>query len=126
MAMDNQRPPLSSEWSDLQQKGEVPEKGKGSTAERAERDEERKRRRMPTEDRRTRICPTLSSRLIGRLRSICKTEGYVGGNGNGVIASTVIEDLLWFAVEAYDRGELEGQEEEIIEVRARLRRSPTK
>ena len=128
MATDEQRPPLSDEWSDLQQRGKVPEKGKGSTADRAERDEERKKPRYPSEDDRMgrKITPTLSAQLVRRLRTICKREGHSGSNGDGVIASPVIEDLLWFAVQAYDRGELESEEEQVVEVRKRLRRKSKK
>jgi hypothetical protein len=82
---------------------------------------------MPTEDRRRgrKISPTLSPILILRLRAICRAEGYVDQDGEGLIASPVIEDLLWAAIEAYERGELE-QQEEIVMVRQRLRRRPPK
>ena len=115
---------LSGQWKDLAQADAVPTQGKGTTAKRAERDEKRKRKRMPTEDRRTRIGPTLSPRLIRKLRAICKQEGHVGRNGNGMIVSSVIEDLLWAAVGAYERGELETEEVEVVEVQKRLRRRP--
>lgn len=125
MAANDRR--LSGEWGDLQDAGQVPNRGKGTTAKQAERDRGRKRRRMPTEDRRRgrKISPTLSSKLIHRLRAICRTEGYVGQDGEGLVASPVIEDLLWAAVEAYERGELEPQEE-IVMVRQRLRRTAPK
>ena len=116
---------MIGDWADLQETGKVPDKGKGKTAERTERDKGRKRKRMPTEDRRSRIGPTLSPDLIRKLRAICKAEGYTGDDGEGVIASPVIEDLLWAAVEAYERGELEGVEE-MKEVRRRLKRRPQK
>ena len=114
---------LSGEWADLQDAGKVPEYGEGETAARVARDRNRKRKRMPTEDRRVgrKIAPTLSRALIRRLRTICKTEGYVGPDGEGIIASPVIEDLLSAAVEAYERGELEQREETVL-VRRRLRR----
>lgn len=123
MKADERR--LSGEWSDLQEAGEVPDRGAGATAERAERDRQRQRTRTPAEDRRRgrKISPTLSPELVRRLRTICKAEGYVDGDGEGVISSAVIEDLLWAAVEAYERGEFDGVEE-VVEVRRRLRRRP--
>ncbi len=125
MATDEQRQSLSDEWSDLQQQGKVPEKGKGTTANYAERDKERKRKRMPTENRRKgrKVSPTLSHKLIQRLQAICKAEGHIDPDGEGIIASSVIEDLLWAAVEAYDRGEFE-EVKEVVQVRQRLRRRP--
>jgi hypothetical protein len=121
MPTDDRR--LSNEWADLQRVGRVPEKGEGETAKRTSRDEQRQRKRMPTEDRRVgrKIAPTLSRDLVNRLRSICKAEGYIDSEGEGIIASPVIEDLLWAAVEAYDRGEFE-REEVVVEVQRRLRR----
>jgi len=121
MSTDERR--LSNEWDDLAGEGAVPDRGVGTTAERAERDKKRRRKRYPSEDRRTRIGPTLSARLIRKLRTICRAEGYVGEDGEGVIASPVIEDLLWAAVEAYERGEFE-KVEEVVAVRRRLKRSP--
>lgn len=120
MATDKRR--LSSEWTDLQKAGQVPEKGKGTTADRVERDKERGRPRYPSEDDRLgrKISPTLSRALVDRLREICKAEGFTGDDGEGVIASTVIEDLLWAAVEAYEQGAFE-QVKEVVEVRPRLR-----
>ena len=125
--MDDERR-LSGQWSDLAKAGAVPTQGKGTTAERAERDEERGRKRMPTEDRRAgrKITPTLSTALVQKLRTICRREGHIGKNGNGMIASSVIEDLLWAAVEVYERGELETEEVEVIKVKKRLRRRPRK
>jgi cellulose biosynthesis protein BcsQ len=41
----------------------------------------------------------------------------------GIIASPMIEDLLWATVEAYDRGKFE-KVEEVVQVRHRLRRGP--
>ena len=124
---DNDERRLSGQWGDLAGAGAVPTKGKGTTAERAERDEKRKRKRMPTEDKRRgcKITPTLSLKLVNRLRTICKEQGHINKSGDGIITSTVIEDLLWAAVEAYERGEFE-TEEEVVEVRRRLRRSPRK
>lgn len=119
---------LGPEWEKLVDEGKVPDKGAGATAERAERDKKREesggRRRMPTEDRRMgrKISPTLSRGLVRRLQAICKAEGYVDKDGKGQIASSVIEDLLWIAVEAYDRGELEAVEEVVEVRRTRLRR----
>ena len=116
---------LSEEWGDLIDAGVVPDKGKGATAERIERDEKRVAPRYPSEERRVgrKISPTLSRALVRRLRAICKAEGYVDQGGEGTIASPVIEDLLWAAVEAYERGEF-GQEKEVVTVRQRLRRRP--
>jgi len=114
---------LSGQWNDLTQAGAVPAQGKGTTAERAERDKDRRRKRMPTEDRRHKITPTLPPKLIQKLQTICKAEGYVGKNGSGLIASSIIADLLWFAVEAYERGELEAEKVEIVQVQKRLRKT---
>lgn len=120
MATDERR--LSGEWTDLQEAGQVPEKGKGATVDRVERDKKRRRRRYPSEDVRTgrKISPTLSRALVERLREICKAEGFTGRDGEGTIASVVIEDLLWAAVEAYEQGAFE-QIEEVVEIRQRLR-----
>ena len=114
---------LSEEWADLQEEGEIREGGVGRTAERAARDKVRKRPRMPAEDRRVgrKIAPTLSAALVQRLRTICRKEGYINKDGDGVIASPVIEDLLWVGVEAYDRGELVS-EEVVTVIQRRLRR----
>jgi hypothetical protein len=114
---------LSEEWADLQEEGEIREEGMGRTAERAARDKVRKRPRMPAEDRRIgrKIAPTLSAALVQRLRTICRKEGYINKDGDGVIASPVIEDLLWVGVEAYDRGELVS-EEVVTVIQRRLRR----
>ena len=119
--MNEQR--LSEDWADLQEADRVPERGTGETAKRAERDKERQRPRMPTEDRRVgrKIAPTLSAGLVRKLRTICKREGYVGKDGEGVIASPIVEDLLWVGIEAYDRGELV-PEEVVTVVERRLRR----
>lgn len=116
---------LSEEWADLQEEGQLSEHGVGRTAERAAKDRVRRRPRMPAEDRRVgrKIAPTLSAPLVQRLRNICKKEGYVGKDGDGVIASPVIEDLLWVGVEAYDRGELVS-EEVVTVIQRRLRRKP--
>ena len=124
--MNNRR--LSNQWKDLKKQGQVPEKGKGTSADRAEKDENRKKSRYPSEDSRVgrKITPTLSTQLVQRLRTICKQEGYAGKNGNGSIVSSVIEDLLWVGVEAYDRGELESEEEQVIQVRKRLRQKGEK
>lgn len=89
---------LSADWAGL--KGQVPERGKGTTADRIERDKTRKRKRYPTEDRRVGkvIGPTLSLELVERLREICKEAGYTRRDGTGQIASLVIEDLLWIGI----------------------------
>lgn len=114
---------LSDQWGDLSRAGAVPAQGRGATAQRAERDQDRKRKRMPTEDRRRKITPTLSPRLIQKLQTICKAEGHVGKDGSGMIASPVVEDLLWVGVEAYERGELETEKVEIVQVQRRLRKT---
>ena len=118
--MDERR--LSEEWADLQKADQVPERGKGKTAAEIERDGKRERKRYPTERRRAgrKISPTLSSELVQRLRDICKAMGYIGADGEGLIASSVIEDLLWVGVDAYGQGELEAVEEEVVEIRKRL------
>lgn len=114
---------LSADWATLQAEGKIPDEGAGETAKRAARDRLRQRPRMPTEDRRAgrKITPTLSSQLVKKLRTICRKEGYVGKDGQGIIASPVIEDLLWVGVEAYDRGELV-PEDVVTVVQRRLRR----
>ena len=114
---------FSTEWSELQEEGRVPERGTGETAKRVERDRKRVRPRMPSEDRRMgrKIAPTLTARLVHKLRAICKKEGYVGKDGEGMIASPIIEDLLWVGVEAYESGELV-PEEVVTVVERRLRR----
>lgn len=114
---------LSNEWGDLQEADKVPAKGAGATAERVERDKERQRRRFPSEDKRVgrKVSPTLSAKLIRRLKAICKEQGYIDKSGDGRIASSVIEDLLWYAVGAYDRGELETEEVVVTQVQRRLR-----
>lgn len=114
---------LSEEWADLQKEGQVPAEGVGKTAERQARDQSRKRPRMPTEDRRIgrKIAPTLSATLVQKLRNIAKKEGYVGRDGEGIIASPVVEDLLWVGVEAYEKGELVS-EEVVTVIERRLRR----
>jgi len=38
-----------------------------------------------------------------------------------MIASEVIEDLLWYAIEGYERGELQAEEETITIVKRRLK-----
>lgn len=114
---------LSEEWADLQEEDKIREEGVGRTAERQARDQLRKRPRMPTEDRRVgrKIAPTLSATLVRKLRTICKNEGYIGRDGEGVIASPVIEDLLWVGVEAYEKGDLVS-EEVVTVIERRLRR----
>jgi hypothetical protein len=116
---------LSEEWTELQEEGKISGRGVGKSAERAVRDERRKRPRMPTEDRRVgrKIAPTLSTALVRRLRAICQREGYINNDGEGIIASPVIEDLLWVGVEAYERGELV-PEDVVTVVKRRLRRKP--
>jgi hypothetical protein len=114
---------LSEEWADLQEEGKIRGEGVGKTAERAARNQSRKRPRMPTEDRRVgrKIAPTLSAALVQKLRNIGKKEGYIGRDGEGIIASPVIEDLLWVGVEAYEKGELVS-EEVVTVIERRLRR----
>ena len=111
---------MSGKWNDLDDEVKAAARGKGRTAENAERDKSRKRRRMPSEDRRAarRIGPTLSLDLIQQLREICKEEGYVGKDGEGIIASPVIEGLLRAAVQAYDNGLI--KKVEVVEVRREL------
>ena len=114
---------LSDEWKDLEAMDAVPSVGSGTTAVRAARNAQRVRRRMPSEDRRIerKITPTLSRKLVQRLRTICKAEGYVNSEGKGIIASPVIEDLLWAGIEAYEQGELVAEDVEIKTVQRRLR-----
>jgi hypothetical protein len=117
---------LSDEWATLQEEGKIHTQGVGKTAEREARNRARKRPRMPTEDRRVgrKIAPTLSAALVQKLRTICKREGYIGRDGEGTIASPVIEDLLWVGVEAYEKGELVS-EEVVTVIQRRLRRKTT-
>jgi len=86
---------------------------------------DRKRRRYPTEDRRAGrvIGPTLSAELVDRLREIGQAEGYIDQDGQGKIASPIIEDLLWYAVDAYDAGELRRTTETRETTRHRLERN---
>ena len=111
---------MSSKWTGLDEEVKAVARGKGRTAENAERDKSRKRYRMPSEDRRVgrKITPTLSPDLVQRLREICKEEGYVGKDGEGIIASPVIEGLLRVAVQAYDNGLI--KKVEVVEVRQEL------
>ncbi len=121
MATDDRR--LSDAFADLQREGQAPTVGKGTTAERVERDKTRKRPRYPSEDRRVgrRISPTLSRELVDRLREICKAEGYTGDDGQGVIASAVVEGLLRWAIRSYERGGFEWREETETIAHQRLR-----
>lgn len=107
---------FSEGWDDLVQQGQAPELA-GRSAEEAERDKSRKRKLMPTEIRRRRrkISPTLSGELVSDLREICEELGFTDDEGNGTIASTVIEGFLRYAVEAYRQGALEAVEEQVIE-----------
>ena len=89
--------------------GTITDDARQVLAERAKpKGHDRKRKRYPTEDKRAGrvIGPTLSAELIDRLREICAEAGYVASDGQGQIASPIIEDLLWYAVNAYDAGEL--------------------
>ena len=98
----------------------MPDKGKGTTAERAEQAKTRENPRYDSEDRRVlrKITPTLPLELVERLRAICKAEGYTNPDGSGQIASPVVEDLLRVGIEAYERGEL--QRVEVVQIRHRL------
>jgi hypothetical protein len=71
---------------------------------------------MPTEIRRRgrKISPTLSEELVSEMREICRELGFTDDEGNGIIASNVIEGFLRHAVEAYRQGELEVVEEQVI------------
>ena len=111
---------MSGKWNDLNDEVKVAGQGKGRTADNAERDKSRRRPRMASEDRRVRrkITPTLSLDLIQQLREICKEEGYVGKDGEGTIASPVIEGLLSAAVQAYNAGLI--KKVEVVEVRQEL------
>lgn len=113
---------FSAEWGRLQEQGEAPEL-KGRSAEQDERDKERKRRMMPCERRRQgrKITPTLSAELVAELRQICQELGHVDQEGQGVIASAVIEWFLGLAVEAYRQGLIESYQELVPERRFRLR-----
>lgn len=119
--MVGQQRRLNEKWEELVTEGHVPEEGEGRTAEISKRNRERGRRRMPSEDRRVgrKITPTLSPELVQRLRDICRAEGHVGSDGEGVIASPVIENLLRAAVDAYEAGLI--RRVEVVETRQELR-----
>lgn len=67
-----------------------------------------KRKQYPSEIRRNagRIGATVDTDLVDRLRDICKAAGYENPDGSGQLASPVIEDLLRYAVGAFDAGDL--------------------
>ena len=118
----DERSLFSAGWAQLQQEGEAPQL-KGRSAEQDQRDKGRKRRMMPTEKRRRgrKITPTLSAGLVEELRQICQKLGYVNDKGEGVIASSIVEQFLHLAVEAYHQGKIELYEEQIVETETRLR-----
>lgn len=103
---------IGSDWDDLVAAGSVPDAGAGRTAEKEKRSAGRAAPVTPSEERRIgrKISPTLSRELITKLQHICKREGYVNSQGVGMIASSVIEDLLWAGIEAYERGDLVAEE----------------
>ena len=70
----------------------------------------RKRAKYASEERRKagRIGVTLDPDLVDRLRDICKAAGYARAeDGSGELASPIVEDLLRYAVNAYDAGAFE-------------------
>lgn len=113
---------FSAEWATLQEEGEAPEL-KGRSAKQDRRDKQRKRPMMPTEKRRRgrKITPTLSADLVEELRQICQELGHVNNEGEGVIASAVVEQFLQLAVEAYRQGRIEPYEEQVVETETRMR-----
>jgi len=116
MAKERQERKFSNAWRDL----DVSPETAGESAERAARDAQRKRPRFPSEDARSKICPTLPEPLIDQIRAISAEQGYVDADGVGVVASPVVADLLRAGIEAYERGLLE-PEEVVVEVERRLR-----
>ena len=117
---EQDRPRMGEQWTGLAEAGQVPDKGKGKSAERAERAKTRTSKRYPSEDERVgrKIGPTLSAELVERIRNICEQEGHPKGQ----IVSSVVEDLLRVGVEAYERGEL--RRVEIVQVSHRLSVKP--
>lgn len=54
-----------------------------------------------------RLGATIDPELLERLRDMGKALGYVDPNtGKGQLASPIVEDLLRYAVSAYDAGDL--------------------
>ena len=99
---------LSEEWDELLENGEAPEL-KGRSAAQDQRDRQRVHgKQLPTEKRRKRrrLSLTLSEDLIKTLRQICAECGYVAKDGQGQIASPVIELILDAAIKAYLEGRL--------------------
>lgn len=114
---------IGKDWEGLEEQEQVPSKGSGQTAERVQRDVRRVHPVTKSEERRRgrKISPTLSSELVRKLQAIGKQEGWVNSDGEGMIASPLIEDLLWIGVEAYEAGELVGVDEVAL-IERRLRR----
>lgn len=114
---------IGKDWDGLDEHEQEPRKGSGQTAKRVQRDIRRVHPVSKSEERRRgrKISPTLSSELIRKLQTIGKQEGWINSDGEGMIASPLIEDLLWVGVEAYEAGELTGVDEVAL-VERRLRR----
>lgn len=115
-------PRLSEEWRRLVEQGEAPGFA-GRTAEEMERNTRRRRPIMPTERRRRkrRLSLTVSEELVAELRRICREYGYAGDDGEGMIASPILEELLWLAVGAYRDGMIERYQEQVVTTVERLR-----
>jgi hypothetical protein len=107
---------LGEEWDILEESGEAPQLA-GRSVEEAERDKERTRKLMPSEIRRRgrKITPTLSAELADEVRDLCAELGYTNDEGEGVVASPVIEKMLRFVVDGYREGKIELTEEQYIE-----------
>ena len=110
------------DWQQLIQAGQAPEMG-GRSAEEARRNERRKRPITPSERRRRkrRLSLTVSEELIAELRKICRDFGYVNADDEGILASPVLENLLWLVVGAYRDGLVERYQERVEAAVDRLR-----
>ncbi len=106
---------FDQDWQALTQEGQAPELG-GRSAVEAERDKQRKRKLTPSERRRRqrKLTLTLSAELLDKLRAICKSRGYVDEEGHGIVASRVVEQMLWIIVQGYETGLIEEYEQQVI------------
>jgi len=115
-------PRLSDTWGQLERAGQAPE-SEGRTAEETRRNQERQRPIRPSERRRRqrRISLTVQAELVDALRAICKEHGHIGDDGQGQIASAVIQELLWLAVGAYRDHLIEHYQEQTVATVDRMR-----
>ncbi len=106
---------FDADWEELARQGQAPELG-GRSAEEARRDGKRKRKLTPSERRRRqrKLTLTLSTDLLERLREICRSRGYVDEEGHGIVASRVVEQMLWVVVNGYETGLIEEYEQQVV------------